>query len=400
MPPVVPMHHNVRAQMLHHIPIAQRRLLHHPGYATDAAQHLRPLGIGHRGKALVPRHGLVGQHAHHQPPQGGRLAQDGKVPRMQHVAGEGHVHRAAAALLHQAAHGLQLLGGVHLGTQQRAHVQGRQVHPLRHLAQGLFRIAAGFAPLAVFADFVQPDVPVLLAEHIHGLGHQHLVEILHAYLQDAPVPDHRLEVLLQDLLPGADRHAAALRLQRGLQHLAVKHQIAVEQQDVVVPQLLPGAINGVDIVGLVIDGVMDKGDVPRQGGAVVHQLSGKPACGHNHPGHAIGVQQPQLAADDGLVGQQLGHALGILAGQVAHAASHAGIQDQRLHDTVVLAFWLAGIRLIVRSPALPCQVRHTRMREIPLFSAYRISPVCPRLRLAQTGEFLYNRGSNMRRRGS
>ena len=164
------------------------------------------------------------------------------------------------------------------------------------------------------------------------------------------VPDPGLEVLFRQGQRGGNRHAASREGNPLFRRLPAEHQVPVEQQQVV-PQLLPGAVNAVDIVGLPVQGVFHKGELHRksQRPAVGFQHVLPVPGGHHHLPDAQLRQQLQLPGDDGLPRGDLRHAFGVLLRQVPHPGSQPGIQNQGFQSEIRLS--LISLSLISRTAA-------------------------------------------------
>ena len=102
----------------------------------------------------------------------------------------------------------------------------------------------------------------------------------------------------------------------------------MHQQYIAVLQLLTGAPDGIDVVGLVVKSILYEGDVKRQGQrlAVAFQHLVKVAGSHNHLFYAGIGKKVQLTAQNGLSGRNFRHAFGMLACEHAHPVAKAGVQ--------------------------------------------------------------------------
>ena len=118
--------------------------------------------------------------------------------------------------------------------------------------------------------------------------------------------------------------------------LAVEHQVAVEEEHVIV-HVLAGEVHGVDVVGLHVDVVGHEGEA-RLGevSGFGLQLLGEGTGGDDKVGHALGDQQTQLTVEDRLAVLEDGHGLVVGLGFVAHAVAQAGVKDNRLHSSTLL----------------------------------------------------------------
>ena len=159
-----------------------------------------------------------------------------------------------------------------------------------------------------------------------------LVEDLDGHFEHLAVLHAALEVLLGQGLLEVDGGAILVRaVDQVMGQLAVEHQVAVEEEHVIV-HVLAGEVHGVDVVCLHINIVGHEGE-GRLGevGGLRLQLLGEGTGGDDKLGHALGNQQTQLAVEDGLAVLQQGHGLVVGLGFVAHAVTQAGVENNRLH---------------------------------------------------------------------
>ena len=134
---------------------------------------------------------------------------------------------------------------------------------------------------------------------IQRLRFHRLVEELDADLVDDSVPHDRLEVLVGKGKRRRYRHAGDGGGNDPLQHFVFKHQIAVHQDDVVV-QILPGAVDAVDVVRVLVDRILDKREVQRepQAVAIVDEHGVEQTSGHDDVLDARVDQQLQLPGEN------------------------------------------------------------------------------------------------------
>ena len=137
----------------------------------------------------------------------------------------------------------------------------------------VLRIAFAVVGIAILLDLSQPYQPVFLIQFVERLSGYGIIKEFDANLFDTTVPDDSLEILFRQRKDAAHCHAACLAVKDSLHHQIFKNQIAMHQDDVVVFQIILGAINTVYVVGLVIDGIVDKSKLQRkvQGVAIIHQ---------------------------------------------------------------------------------------------------------------------------------
>ena len=168
---------------------------------------------------------------------------------------------------------------------------------------------------------MEPDQPVILENLVKRLGSHRIVEELDAHLHDTTVLDHGLEVLLGQWQGAAHRHTAVLTVDHGLHHSAFEHEVTVHQDDVIVLQQLLGTIDAVDVVGLGVERVVDKGDLQGkvEGITVIFQYLVVITCGHHHLFHAEGSKHTQLSAQNSVLERYFGHTFRMLIGDNTHA---------------------------------------------------------------------------------
>lgn len=103
----------------------------------------------------------------------------------------------------------------------------------------------------------------------------------------------------------------------------------MHQDDVVIFQVLPCTVDGVYIVRLGIQGVVDEGKPQGkvQPVAVVDKYLVVITRGHRHLFYTEGYQLPKLAAQDRVPERYLGHALRVLLSNHTHAVPEAAVKD-------------------------------------------------------------------------
>ena len=140
----------------------------------------------------------------------------------------------------------------------------------------------------------QPNPPILFPQLIQGLGSNGFVEELDAHLADASVVDDGLEVFFGQRRLGIDGHATLVAAYDGIEHAVLEHQVAVHQHNIVVLQGLPGAIDGVDVVRLVVQRIPHKRERQGQGEglAIMDEHLVEVACGHDYLGQSGLGNQP------------------------------------------------------------------------------------------------------------
>ena len=100
----------------------------------------------------------------------------------------------------------------------------------------------------------------------------------------------------------------------------------MKEEDIVVKEPA-GEIDGVDVVGVLVGGVFNKGDVEGkiQAAAVVDQSPLLVAGGHDHLLDSLLSQESQLTAENRLPWGESRQAFRLMGGEIPHAASHTGI---------------------------------------------------------------------------
>ena len=126
------------------------------------------------------------------------------------------------------------------------------------------------------------------------------------------------------LVPGHQGQAVPGIVRQALDHGILKNDVGLQEQGVLRHQVLAGQGQGVDVVGLVVDGVVNVADggLHVQGGDVIPQLLSLVAGDDDDPGQIQPVQLSKGAVDEGDA-VDLHHALGVVAGQLLQAFSHA-----------------------------------------------------------------------------
>ena len=101
----------------------------------------------------------------------------------------------------------------------------------------------------------------------------------------------------------------------------------MHKKDVVIFEVFSCAVNGIDIIRLVVKRVLNEGEAQRQlqRAAVIHKHVVKEAGGHYHLGNANLCQLTKLTAQDCLCRRNLRHTFGVLVGEYSHAFTYAGI---------------------------------------------------------------------------
>ena len=119
---------------------------------------------------------------------------------------------------------------------------------------------------------------------IERLCGQCILEKFDTHFFNMVVMNHCLKILLRQRKRGADGHATLFACDHLIQHCIFKYQISMHQQNVIVCQCFSCTVDGIDVVGLVIDRVLYKGVRKRQMQAftVFGQYLVMPSGGHNH----------------------------------------------------------------------------------------------------------------------
>lgn len=135
------------------------------------------------------------------------------------------------------------------------------------------------------------------------------------------------EVLFRQQQGGGNRHAAVGAVHNVVEHGGLKHQIPVHKQDVIVPQMFTGAVDGVNIVCVRVARIVHKREVDRQaeGTAVFDEYTVIVAGGHHDLGDSCAGDEPQLAGENRFLGCDLRHALRMFRGEHTHPVTQAGV---------------------------------------------------------------------------
>ena len=89
-------------------------------------------------------------------------------------------------------------------------------------------------------------------------------EELNPNLFDAPVFDDSFEVFLGQRQCAADSHATVQTVDHGLEHLVLEDQVPMHQDNIIIFQLLLSAIDAINVVGLVVNWVVNEGNLERK----------------------------------------------------------------------------------------------------------------------------------------
>lgn len=118
----------------------------------------------------------------------------------------------------------------------------------------------------------------------------------------------------------------------GGQDIVLKNDVGLEEDRVLFLQVFPGQGQGIDVVGLVIDGVVDIGDegLRAQGGDIVLELLSLIPHHDDDPGEVMPVNLAEHPLDQG-DSVDLHHALGVVFRQFLQALAHACRQYHCLH---------------------------------------------------------------------
>ena len=305
--------------------------------ALDVPEEGEAVFQGDERSAPIRGDGLVREHADDEAAQFAGLADDGDVSAVDDVRREAHVDGPVFDFPEARGDDGEILGGVDFRAEAVLDIVGVDAAGIRDFVERLLRITLSVVMLAKLADFVQPEFPFGVVKFIERLRLHRTVKELDADGFHKTILYHRLEVLLGQRQRGADLHAAVLAVQHVVQHRRLEDEVAVHEQDVVVPQMLPCAVDGVDVIGLAVERVVDKGEVQRQTqrAAVVDQHTVEVASRHDHLCDTGVRDQAQLSRQDGFRRRDLRHALRMLARQDAHAVPEPRIQDECFHFTVM-----------------------------------------------------------------
>ena len=115
----------------------------------------------------------------------------------------------------------------------------------------------------------------------------------------------------------------------------------MHQDDILILQIVAGTVDRIDVVGLVVDRILHKGDMQRKIKAVTiaDQHAVECACRHDDLGDARFGKHRELSAQDRLPGRDLCHTFRMLTCQNTHPGAKPGVQDQRFHCIVPFHYW-------------------------------------------------------------
>ena len=236
---------------------------------------------------------------------------------------EAHIHCAFIHLSHLLANHFKVFRSVNLSTEHILHVARINLALVAHLVECVFGIHFAIVVLAELLNVLQPHQPILFQDFVKRLGSHGIVKELNSNFLNPTILDHSLEVLLGKGYGAADCHAAFRTVDDGFQHQVFEDQISVHQQDVVVHEAVFGAVNAVDVVGLVVQRVVDERNLQGEAQeiAIVNEDLVEIASGHHNFFDPVFDQLPQLPAKDGVVVRYFGHAFWMFACQHAHAVT-------------------------------------------------------------------------------
>ena len=178
----------------------------------------------------------------------------------------------------------QIIRIINLCTEAVLYIQRTDQTLIRYFIERIFCITGSFLPLAKRFNPVKPDLPVLFFQLIEGLGCHRILKKLNADFFNAIVMNDSFEIFLRQRNRRTDGHAAVLTCQYLVKNPIFKDQISMHKQKIVIFQFLSCTIDGINIVGLIIDRIFYKciGKGQIQALAVLFQHLIKESCGHNH----------------------------------------------------------------------------------------------------------------------
>ena len=178
----------------------------------------------------------------------------------------------------------QILRIINLCTEAVLYIQRTDQTLIRYFIERIFCITGSFLPLAKRFNPVKPDFPVLFFQLIEGLGCHRILKKLNADFFNAVVMNDSFEIFLRQRNRRADGHAAVLTCQYLVKNPIFKDQISMHKQKIVIFQFLSCTVDGINIVGLIIDRIFHKSVSKRQIQAltVLCQYLIMPSGGHDH----------------------------------------------------------------------------------------------------------------------
>ena len=282
--PVISMNHKIWSYFLQIFLIAQGLLLYHTTHATNIFKQCLSLRKRQKRISFIADHRFIRQHTDDQTSQAGCFPDNGNVTTVQHICGKTHIDCAVLHFCQLLRYYFQILRIVDLCTKLIFHIQRTDHAFVRNFVQCIFCIAFHLISLTECHDPVKPDLPVLFLQMIKGLCSQGILKKFNAYFFNLIIVNHCFKILLRKRKCGADRHTALFTFNHLVQNHIFKHQIPMHQQNVILCQCLSGTVDGIDIIGLVIDRIFHKGVSKRQIQAltVLCQYLIMPSGGHDH----------------------------------------------------------------------------------------------------------------------
>ena len=311
--PVVAVHYDSGFIFLEIFFVAERSLVYDLVNAGYVLEHDLALRRGDKGKPLIADYSFIGQDADDQSSEFVRFFDNCNVSAVDDIGGEAHVNCAGLDLFKLGGDHCQIFRIIYLGAEEVLHVQSSDVGCSVQFIQGVLRVDLAVVVLAEFLYLAEPDFPVLFEQLIERLGLHRLVENIDAHLHDLTVDDLGFEILLRQRKCGGNGHAGDFRRHNPVKYLVFEDEIAVHQDNIVV-QVLPCAVDRIDVIGLVVDGILHESKVDRQfkAEAVLYQHS-VIIAGRDHDLFNACIRDlSELAREDSLTGRDFRHALGTL----------------------------------------------------------------------------------------
>ena len=311
--PVVAVHYDSGFIFLEIFFVAERSLVYDLVNAGYVLEHDLALRRGDKGKPLIADYSFIGQDADDQSSEFVRFFDNCNVSAVDDIGGEAHVNCAGLDLFKLRGDHCQVFRIVHLRAEEVLHVKGCDVGCSIQFIQGVLRIDLAVVVLAEFLYLAEPDLPVFFEKLIERLRFHRFVENIDAHLHDLPVDDLGLEILLRQRKCGGNGHTGDFRRHDPVKYLIFEDEVAVHQDNIVV-QILPCAVDRIDVIGLVVDGILHESKVNRQfkAEAVLYQHS-VIIAGRDHDLFNACIRDlSELAREDRLTGRDFCHALGML----------------------------------------------------------------------------------------
>ena len=255
--PIVAVNDDVRTVFFQIFFVAELGLIDYLIHACNILKQLLPFGSRHKRQSFIGNDRFVRKNADDQLSQFLRLFNDGDMTAVDDIRGEAHVNDTRFDFPELCRYDRQILRVIDLGTEQILHIKHMDVRRAVQHIQRILGIHLCIARLAECDDLIQPQLPIFSAQFVQRLRFHSVLENIHTNLHHLAILDLRFEILFGQRQCRGNGHAGTIRRHNAVKDLIFKNQIPMHQDDIIV-KMLPCAVNGIDIIGLVIYRVFDK----------------------------------------------------------------------------------------------------------------------------------------------